>query len=228
MRYDFQICKSGIFHMTKIQNRALVTVALIFCAGLAGCALLPPSKQVDKPQGQGYGTIGFTYHRDTLHTYGHVEFYYWDEKGKQTLVWPTLSMFVPIGTDKALFKGYLIDGPSDPFPGTRGPLRLFAVQGAGPVMDITDDVVHLWLKASETNFLEVIQSKCQRVLKMEQNGNNFTFEVGVIGGGSGTVELTQFHLFDLIREAKEKGKPMKDPGIGTSYLKRDWEAELRE
>jgi hypothetical protein len=228
MRYDFQICKSGIFHMTKIQNRALVTVALIFCAGLAGCALLPPSKQVDKPQGQGYGTIGFTYHRDTLHTYGHVEFYYWDEKGKRTLVWPTLSMFVPIGTDRALFKGYLINGPSDPFAGQRGPIRLFAVQGAGPVMDITDDVMHLWPKSNGTNFLEIIHNGWQQIWNVEQKENNFVVKVSTAGDGVGTVELTRDQLLNLIQQVKEKGEPMKDSGTGTPYLKRDWEAELRE
>ena len=97
--------------MTKIQNRALVTVALIFCTGLVGCALLPPSKDVEKPKGEGYGYVARTYHRDMMHTYNEIELDYWDKNGKRTLIWPTLNEYISIGTNAVLFKGYLVDGP---------------------------------------------------------------------------------------------------------------------
>jgi hypothetical protein len=215
--------------MTKIQHRALVTAALIFCAGLAGCALLPPSKDVERPKGEGYGVVARTYHRDMMHTYSDVEVDYWDKKGKRTLIWPTLAdQLVQIGTDGAVFHGHLINGPSHPYAGQRGPIRFFAVRQKGPVVDITDDVVHLWAKASGTNFSEVIRSGRQRIGNVERQGDVFSIHVGILGDGGGTVEITQDQLLNMIREAKEKGKPMKDPGTGTPYLKRDWEAELGE
>jgi hypothetical protein len=215
--------------MKNINNKRIPQiVAFLLCMGAAGCAsLLPPSKYVEKPKGEGYGIVARTYHRDMLHTYNDVEVDYWDKEGKRTLIWPTLAdRLVQIGTDGAMFHGHLINGPSHPYAGQRGPIRFFAVRQKGPVVDITDDIVYLWTKASGTNFSEAIRNGRQRIGNVEQRGEFFRIHIGIMGDGGGTLEITKDQLFDLIREAKEKGKPMKDPGTGTPYLKRDLEAEL--
>ena len=61
-----------------------------------------------------------------------------------------------------------------------------------------------------------------------KTANGLTVKVWVQDIGTGTIELTQDQLLNMIREGKAKGKQMKDPGTGTLYLKRDLEAELRK
>lgn len=185
-----------------------------------GCAsLLPPSRKVSKPSGERYGVVDLTYHRDWLHTDGHSELHYWDKNGKETLVWPVLAGgVISIGTNGAVFKGYLIDGPSDRFPGMRGPIRLFGVNGVGPVIDVTDQIVFLWAKSSGTNISEAIRRSS--IGRVERTNDLFVVEVFLSSGPGGRVELNESQLLDIIRETKEKGMQMKDPGSGTPFIKR--------
>ena len=212
--------------MINLHNLRLVAAALLFCLSTPGCRFLPPSKHTSGPHGQGYGTVALTYHRDMLHTYGHVELHYWNERGKRCLVWPTLSRFVPLGKDAVLFIGYLIDGPDDPYPSRRGPLRLLAAQGPGPVMDITDDVLLLWLKPTAASFVQELASS--RIDTIKKSDTGILVDVFQYPGKTGTVGLTRDQLFQIMRETKDKGIRMKDPGLGTPYLKRDREMERRE
>jgi hypothetical protein len=191
--------------------------------GLAGCAF--SGESVFKPHEQGYDVVTISHNRDLMHTYRRSEVYYWDEHGKKTLIWRYLSDQFLYTNDLALFHGYLTTGPDDPGGATRrGVERLFLVHESGPAVDITEDVVLLWAHRTGTNLLLAL--KKGYIASLKKGDEAFEVRVGFRFGAVGTVELSRDELLKMIREAKEKGKPMKDPGFGTPYLKRDWEAEL--
>lgn len=145
-------------------NSTGLSLAAALCFIAVGCRHLPADVKVYPPKGQGYGYISVSRYRDMVHSYSYLEFYYWDAKGKRTRVWPNLESFKQTGPDAALFLGHLITGPSDPHPGMNGPLRLFAVQDAGPVIDVTDDVIRRWIIDDDRKFLEVIRNPLEHFL----------------------------------------------------------------
>jgi hypothetical protein len=210
--------------MFNVHNKALATLALIVCTGAGGCGHLP-SKTVHRPSGQGYGTISVT-QPSIDEVAGHVELCYWDVNGNRTLIWPTLNQLVPLGKDAALSQGYLINGPSDIHAGRRGPVRLFGVRETGPVVDITDDVHLLWLKPSGTNFSEALGAA--GIGDVKKDGPNVSIRVYQRAEEGRTLRFAEDEILDMIRAATQKGKELKDPGLGTPYLKRDREAEAGE
>jgi hypothetical protein len=210
--------------MKESKKRICHLLTLLASLAFVGCA--SSRETVSKPSGAGYGTVEVTNNRDLAHTYRRTELRYWNTSGKDTLIWSYLSnQIVYIGNDEAIFHGWLTTGSSDPDgPGRRKSERLFAVQGNGPAVDITDDIILLWAKASGTNAVDALRKAY--VASLSKRTNTIEIEVAVMFGGWGTVELSQDQLNKIILQAKQTGKEMEDPGFGTPYLKRDWKLDL--
>src|SRR3974390_1670540 len=99
----------GVSHhlqaMVNISKRTLSSLVLIVCVALTGCSHLS-SRDVHRPEGQGYGTVGSAW-RGVEEVQSQTQLYYWDERGNRSLIWPYVSQWVPLGRDAALFHGYL-------------------------------------------------------------------------------------------------------------------------
>jgi hypothetical protein len=200
-------------------------VVTVLFGSLAGCA--SSGESLFKPHKEGYEVVTVSRHRDLMHEYQRGEIYYWDKNGKKTLIWRYRSNQFLYTNDLALFHGYLTTGPDDPGGATRrGVERLFAVQGSGPPVDITEDVVLVWAQETGTNSLLAL--KTGYIASLQNRDDVFQVRTGFRFGAVGTVELDRDALLKIIREAQQRGKLMKDPGFGTPYFKRDWEAELNK
>jgi hypothetical protein len=208
----------------KRNNKVAAQVfAIIFCVSLAGCFF--SSRTEVRTAGEPYGMVDVSRTTDLIHTSTRGELYHWDKKGKKTLVWRFLSGNLVWTNDMALFLGYTTVGPADKnSPTASDKERLFAVEGAGPVVDITDDVLRLWAAGNGINLSNAL--KRAFIPSLKRQGNHFKIEVELLMGSNGIVELSVEQVLDMIRLAKEKGKHLKDPGFGTPYLKSDVETKI--
>jgi hypothetical protein len=198
----------------------------VLVTGVAGCFF--PSHTEVRAQSEPYGAVYVSRTTDLIHTATRVELYHWDKDGKKAPVWRFMSGQLVWTNDMALFLGYTTVGPTDKnSPTASDKERLFAVEGAGPPVDITDDVIRIWV---ESNNMDLSYTLIRTFIpSVKRQGNHFEIKVALQSGrSSGTVELSVDQVLDMIHLAKEKGKHLKDPGFGTPYLKRDWEAELRK
>jgi len=188
----------------------------------AGCV----TKDVSKPaSGHGYGLV--VYWSGFIHKSRQIEVHYWDEGGKETAIWRELSGSLKSLDDVALFTGDVYEGP--PSYDQKQSRHIFAVQGAAPPADITDDVILLDVKANETNVISEIPHRAFAFGSIHTKNNEFQLEIGDSQTHRDTtLELTRAATIDLIRAVKEKGHLTNDPGWGTPYYKRDVAADLNK
>jgi len=197
----------------------------VLLTSLAGCFF--PSHTEVRAQSEPYGAVYVSRTTDLIHTATRVELYHWDKDGKKAPVWRFMSGQLVWTNDMALFLGYTTVGPADKnSPTASDKERLFAVEGAGPVVDITDDVIRLWVAGNSTNLSDAL--KRAYIPSLKRQDDRFEIKVKIPTESGSTVELSVDRVLDMIRLAKEKGKHLKDPGFGTPYLQRDWEAESRK
>jgi len=142
--------------------------------------------------------------------------------GRITLVWPALSG-VPeiVRGNVAVFVGdnaYISSDPDEP----RGMIpRLFAVRAPNPPLDITDEVLWYWSKASGKNFANAV-----RLLEMatpSEVGNKLEVQLEFWEGGNGwpdnaTLQLDWNQVSDIMRTVEDKGTVHKDLRWGTPYV----------
>ena len=142
--------------------------------------------------------------------------------GRTILLWPSMyGTDAVIKGDVAIFvgdKAYVSSDPDDP----RGMKpRLFAVQAPGLPLDITDEVLWYWSKASGKDF-----AKAVRLLNLATPmGNDNEFEVQlefwVDENGwpdNSTLRLDWNQVSEIMRTVKAKGKVRKDLRWGTPYI----------
>jgi hypothetical protein len=214
-------CSSPVVWTNKVicyLFSAAFAITLTSCVG--------PSRTVYKPKGEGYGSIDVTWRGVAGDITGYTELYYWDSRGKRTLVWPSLARLVPLGRNAAVFRGYLVDGPSDPYPGKQGAIYLFGVEGSEPVVQIREDIVNQWLGPSQKNLAKVLHTTDVTDIKRLDGKVRFRVRTGASEGTD--LDLSDEEVLAIIRKVRERGKVVTDPGTGTPYLKLDRAAELRE
>jgi hypothetical protein len=115
-------------------------------------------------------------------------------------------------------KAYVSSDPDEP-RGTKP--RLFAVQAPGLPLDITDEVLWYWSKASGKNFEKAVQ-----LLNMAtpvEKGDKLEVQLEFWMGGNGwpensTLQLDWNQVSDIMRTVKEKGTVHKDLRWGTPYI----------
>jgi len=143
--------------------------------------------------------------------------------GRTILIWPSLfETDVVIKGDVAFFVGdqaYVSPDPDDP-RGTKP--RLFAVQASGPPLDITDEVLWYWSKATGKDFPTAVQLFTLATPMEETNRLDVQLEFWVGANGwpdNSTLQLDWNQVSEIMRTVKAKGKVHKDLRWGTAYIK---------
>jgi len=141
--------------MKLIKNPIVHFSLAILCASLAGCA----SQRPVVPLGNGYEEVAHPTRasRSQPETM-RISFQHRAPDGKTTLIWPSLyGVGEVIKGDVAIFVGdraYVSPDPDD--PRVTKP-RLFAVRSPALPLDITDEVLWRWSKASGKDFAKAME-----------------------------------------------------------------------
>jgi hypothetical protein len=206
--------------MKLIKNPIIHFPLAILCAGLAGCMTPNPVA----PLGGGYEEKGHPNRSSPDPADTRVSFQYRAPDGKVTLIWPSLyGVGEVIKGDVAIFvgdKAYVSPDPNDP-RGTKS--RLFAVRSPALPLDITDEVLWRWSKATGKDFTKTLD-RFSMVTPAEKNGQ---LEVQLEfwtqekdWPDKTTLQLDWNQVSDIMREVMEKGTLHKDPRWGTPYIEK--------
>jgi hypothetical protein len=205
----------------KLINNPIVHFSLaMLCAGLAGCMTPNPVA----PLGGGYEEKGHPNRSSPDPADARVSFQYRAPDGKITLIWPSLyGVGEVIKGDVAIFVGdkAYVDPDSDNPHSTKP--RLFAVRSPALPLDITDEILWRWSKATGKDFAKALDC-FSLVTPAEKNGHlelqlEFWTEEKDWPDKS-TVQLDWNQMSDIMREVKAKGALRTDPRWGTSYIEK--------
>ena len=197
--------------MKLIKKLAFHLSLAMLCVGLGGCA----SKGTVAPLSNGYEEVAHP---------KQVSFQYRAPDGKTTPIWASLSgVSEVIKGDVAIFvgdKAYVSPDPDDP-RGTKP--RLFAVRAPSLPLDITDEVLWRWSKASGKDSARAMEifsmvSPAEKNGQLELQLEFWTQERD--WPDKTTVQLDWNQVFDIMREVKEKGTLHKDLRWGTPYIEK--------
>jgi hypothetical protein len=206
-----KLLKNLVFHLSLAS----------LCVGLAGCA--SPRHPVVAPLGNGYEEVAHpTRASMSQPELMRISFLYRAPDGKTTLVWPSLyGVGEVINGDVAIFvgdKAYVSSDPNDP----RGMKpRLFAVRSPALPLDITDEILSRWSKASGKDLTKAGQF-FSLVTPGELNGQLglqlefYTEETD--WPDKSTLLLDWKQVSDIMREVQEQGTVHKDLRWGTPYI----------
>jgi hypothetical protein len=161
-----------------------------------------------------------------------VSFQYRGPNGRTTLIWPSLyGVGEVVKGDVAIFvgdKAYVQSDPNDP-RGTKP--RLFAVRSPALPLDITDEVLWRWSKATGKDFAKSVQL-FSLATPVEKNGQlelQLEFWTQERDWPDKTMlQLDWNQVSDIMREVKEKGVLLKDPRWGTSYIEKEFQPEVQK
>ena len=192
----------------------------MLCALLAGCA---SSTQV-APLRNGYEEAGHPKGSMSSPTDIRVSFQYRAPDGKVTLIWPSLyGVGEVIHGDMAIFVGDKAYVSSEAGVPKEIKPRLFAVRSPALPLDITDEVLRRWSKASGKDFAQAMQ-RFSLATPAEKNGQlelqlDFLTEEQNWPDRS-AVQLGWDQVSDIMREVKAKGAVHKDLRWGTPYIEK--------
>ena len=191
----------------------------ILCPALAGCA----SKEPVAPVGHGYEEVTHPTHASLSQPeLTRISFLYQAPDGKTTQVWPSLyGVGEVVNGDVAIFVGdtaYVSADPNNP----RGMKpRLFAVQSPALPLDITDEVLWRWSKASGKDFTKAAEY-FSLVTPTEINGQlllQLEFYTDEVDWPDKTTMLLSWdQVTAIMREVQAKGTIHKDLRWGTPYI----------
>ncbi len=218
VRRERETSRSFVKAIIPIRKLAFYLSPALLCIGLAGCSTPPVVQHLSS----GYGEV--THPRKSADSPAdtRVSFEYREPDGKTILIWPSLyGVGEVIKGDVAIFvgdKAYVSSDADDP-RGTKP--RLFAVQAPGLPLDITDEVLWYWSKASGKNFEKAVQ--LFNLATPAEKGDKLEVQLEFWMGGNGwpenaTLQLDWNQVSDIMRTVKEKGTMHKDLRWGTSYI----------
>ena len=194
----------------------------VLCLGLAGCA----SQRVVEPLSNGYEQVAHLT-RTSLKAPENmrISLEYRQPGGKSILVWPSLyGVNEVIKGDLIIFVGdraYRHPGSDDP----RGSApRLFAARAPGMPLDITDEILWRWSKASGKDFAQTVQqfSLASPVEKDGQLELHLVFVSYDRDWPDTVIQLDWNHVSEILREVQAKGMVHKDARWGTPYLEKEF------
>jgi hypothetical protein len=203
--------------MEWIKQLGSCVLPALLCFGMAGCTT-PPRIQ---PLSGGYEEIGHPAKSADPEDM-RISFDYRVPGGSTMLIWPSLyETAVVIKGDVAFFvgdKAYVSSDPDDP----RGlKPRLFAVQPPGLPLDITDEVLWYWSKASGKDFAKAVQLFLLATPVEKNNHLDVQLEFWVDENGwpdHSTLQLDWNQVSEIMRTVKAKGSVRKDLRWGTPYI----------
>lgn len=204
--------------MKSIRKPVFYLMSALLFLGLAGCKTHP----LTQPLSGGYEEITHPNRSPTNEEPARTSLNYRGPDGQMFLIWPSLfGTDVIIKKDLALFVGdeaYVSSNPDDA-RGTKP--RLFAVVAPSPPLDITDEVVWYWCKASGKEF-----ARAQRLFNMAtlvNQGDKVEVQMEFYVNESGWPDNASFQLdwnqiSEIMRTVKAKGTIQRDPRWGTPYI----------
>src|SRR5215831_10007872 len=140
--------------MKAIKKLVFCLMSALLFPGLVGCK----THQETHTPGDGYKEITHPNRSPNDDEQARVSLEYRGPDGQTYLIWPSLfTSDEIIKADVAVFVGdeaYVSPNPNDP-RGTKP--RLFAVKAPGPPLDITDEVLWYWCKASGKDFAKAMR-----------------------------------------------------------------------
>jgi hypothetical protein len=204
--------------MKLITNLLFHFPPALLCIGLAGCSSPPVVQHLSS----GYGEVAHPRRSKDSPADLRVSFEYREPDGKTILIWPSLyGVGEVIKGEVAIFvgdKAYVSSDPDDP-RGTKP--RLFAVQAPGLPLDITDEVLWYWSKASGKDFAKAVQLFSMATPVEKNNQFELQLEFWVDENDwpdNATLVLDWNQVSDIMRTVKEKGTLHKDLRWGTPYI----------
>jgi hypothetical protein len=209
--------------MKLIQRSAFYSTLAMLCAGLAGCASPGPVASV----GDGYEEVTHPVRASgSQPETTRISLQYRAPDGRTTLIWPSLyGVDEVIKGDVAIFvgdKAYVSPDPDDP-RGTKP--RLFAVKPPGLPLDITDEILWQWSKASGKDFAKAVQL-FSMVTPEEKNGRlELQLEFWTQERDwpdKTTVQLDWSRVSDIMHAVKEKGAVHKDLRWHTPFIEENF------
>jgi hypothetical protein len=203
----------------KVERQsAFRIIILLFCSSLAGCV---PHWETEKPPGgRGYGTRSFWVESWEPRA-GTTDLHYWDDRKRDHLIWREPSDWLFDNKhNMALFEGSLNVKVSPSKVEEWWP-RLFAIQGAGPPVDISDEIKLMYIEKNNVRSYSLgnYSVSLSKESRAKKNEDKFSFGVGKIGGDWGVIELTREEILKRIHQSKERGQLMKDAKTGLPYYK---------
>jgi hypothetical protein len=204
--------------MKTVNRPVFYLVSTLLFLGLVGCK----THLETQPLSAGYEEITHPTVSPNDSVMARISLNHRGPDGALVLVWPSLfGSDVIIKEDLAIFVGdeaYVSSNPDD-LRGTKP--RLFAVVAPNPPLDITDEVVWYWCKASGKDFARALRLFNMATLvnqgdKVEVQLDFFVNESGWPDNGS--LQLDWNQISEIMRTVKAKGKVQKDPRWGTPYI----------
>jgi len=204
--------------MKSIQTPVLYLLPALVLLGLAGCKTHPEIQTLSG----GYEEVTHPNRSPSSEEPARISLNYRDPNGQMHLIWPSLfTSDEIIKGDVAIFvgdKAYESSNPNDP-RGTKP--RLFAVTAPGPTLDITDEVLWYWCKASGKDFGKALQlfniatlvdqdDKVQVKLEFYVNERDWP--------DNASLPLDWNQISEIMRTVKAKGTTRTDPRWGTPYI----------
>jgi hypothetical protein len=203
--------------MERIKKPGSCILPALLCIGLAGCAT-PPRIQ---PLSAGYEEIIHPA-KSMDPADARVSLDYRGPDGRTILIWSSLyGTDVVIKGDMVLFMGdkaYVSSDPDDP-RGTRP--RLFAAQPPGLPLDVTDEILWYWSKASGKDFTKAVQLLNLATPVATANHLEVQLEFWVNENGwpdNSTLQLDWNQVSEIMRTVRTNGKVHKDLRWGTPYI----------
>src|ERR1035437_5949341 len=207
--------------MTRNQTLTLIAAAIL-CTNLTGCGTIPSYEDL------GNGYVEATYIRTSSWepTAIRTELRY--KKGLGTIViWPSLAKVRKVvHNDMVVFVGEAALRQLNPGEPYATDSRLFAVKAPELPLDITDEVLWHWSKASGKDFAKALQ-KFSLVIPEEKNGR-LELHLEFLSEGYLSVEkdwpdqsdlqLDWNQVSDILRAVKTKGVVEKDLRWHTPYI----------
>jgi len=208
--------QSGCHRISKSLHLSLA----ILCLSLAGCTSPPVT-----PLGNGYEEVAHPVHGTAGKPADErVSLQHRGPDGKTTTIWPSLyGVDEVIHGDVAIFVGDQAYVSPDPDDSKGMKPRLFAVQSPALPLDITDEVLWRWSKASEKDFEKATQL-FSLVTPAERNGHLelqlefYTQERD--WPDKVTMQLDWNQVSDMMRAVKAKGTLRRDLRWGAPYIEK--------
>ena len=208
--------------MNPFKNPTVYFSLAILGIVLAGCA----SQRITTPLGNGYEEVAHPT-RASLEApeTTRISLEYRNPDGKSILVWPSLyGVDEVVKGDLVIFvgdKAYVNPGSDDPKGFTP---RLFAARAPGLPMDVTDEILWRWSKASGNDFFQTLLM-LSLASPVEKNGHlelHLVFANDDRNWPDTVIQLDWNQVSDIMREVREKGDVRKDLRWSTPYLQKNF------
>lgn len=204
--------------MKLIQNPVLYLCSTLLYLGLAGCK----THLETRPLAAGYEEITHPNRTPDSTEQPRVSLNYHAADGQTLLIWPSLfTSDEIIRGDVAIFvgdKAYVSSDPYDP-RGTKP--RVFAVRAPDPPLDITDEVLWYWSKASGKDFRKALE--LYNFASLVNQGDKLEVQLEFYVNETDWPDSTTFQLdwnqiSEIMRTVKAKGTMHKDLRWQTPYI----------